>query len=392
MHTQPNRATGHVRLEQRKRDGAAWYARIRRPDGSQLNRKLGRAWTKKGRPADGYCTEQTANKALLLLLAEVEKEAGTTPVRGITFGQAVDEWLRYSEYDRQVRASTFRDYKRTAEELRAHFGACTPLARITPQDVERFKGLLVDGGKQAPRTVNRRLVILGGIFRRAEARWGMSHNPTKSIEKLREPKYGGGLNFLTVEEVWALVRHTPDEQDRAMFLTAAQTGLRQGELLALRWQDVDFAGEAVRVRRSYDQAAKEVGPTKSGKARSVPMTEDVAAELARLEQRERYAEADDLVFPDWDGGCQYHGELRARFYAALRAAHLKRVRFHDLRHTFGTLAAASGEDVTTIQAWMGHAHISTTQIYMHYAPKGDAAKRLTQAFRSGDTARELVRG
>ena len=86
------------------------------------------------------------------------------------------------------------------------------------------------------------------------------------------------------EEVWALVRAAGSEQDAAIFLTAAFTGLRRGELLALRWRDVDFAGSTIRVRASY--AAGELTTPKSGKVRSVPMAPDVAAALARLGHRE----------------------------------------------------------------------------------------------------------
>ena len=88
------------------------------------------------------------------------------------------------------------------------------------------------------------------------------------------------------------------------------------------------------------------------------------------------------MFPDWKGEPQHHMELRARFYAALTRAGLKRIRFHDLRHTFGTVAAAAGRPITSIQAWMGHAHISTTMIYAHYAPAKDEAALLGEAFRA----------
>jgi hypothetical protein len=114
--------------------------------------------------------------------------------------------------------------------------------------------------------------------------------------------------------------------------------------------------------------------------------EQLDAELARFMREgtpppsERFTGPDDLVFPTWDGDVQYHGDLRARFYAALRAASLKRIRFHDLRHTFGTLAAQK-LPIRTVQEYMGHAHISTTLIYSHYAPAGDEAALLGRAFR-----------
>ena len=89
--------------------------------------------------------------------------------------------------------------------------------------------------------------------------------------------------------------HAEDEQDAALFLTAAFTGLRQGELIALRWRDVDFPGEHIRVTASYTTGA--LTSPKSGRVRSVPMAPAVAEALARLAQREHWTGDDDLVFP-----------------------------------------------------------------------------------------------
>jgi integrase len=91
------------------------------------------------------------------------------------------------------------------------------------------------------------------------------------------------IQIFSPEEVWALVREADSEQDAALFLTAAFTGLRMGELLALRWHDVDFAGSAVRVRASH--SAGHLTTPKSGKVRAVPRARDVATVLAQLGRR-----------------------------------------------------------------------------------------------------------
>jgi integrase len=166
-----------------------------------------------------------------------------------------------------------------------------PGAEHTARNVHAAAGVgtAAHGGRRA-RPVNRHLVIAGGIFNRAEARWGITHNPAdaRKVKRLREPSYTHGrINFLTPGEVQALVRATPDEADQAMFLAAAMTGLRQGELLALTWADVDFMGEKVHVRQSWDQAAKEMKATKSGRERAVPLALAVASALASLRNRER---------------------------------------------------------------------------------------------------------
>jgi hypothetical protein len=96
----------------------------------------------------------------------------------------------------------------------------------------------------------------------------------------------GDYDFYSREEVEALARAAASEQDSAIYLTAAMTGLRRGELVALRWRDIDFPGQAIGVRANYSYG--ELVTPKSGKIRSVPMVPDVAQALARLGQRERF--------------------------------------------------------------------------------------------------------
>jgi integrase len=179
----------------------------------------------------------------------------------------------------------------------------------------------------------------------------------------------GDIAVFSPEEVWALVRAADSEQDRAICLTAAFTGLRMGELLALRWRDVDFAGSTIRVRASW--AAGQLTTPKSGKVRAVPLAPDVATALSSLGRREHWV-GDDLVFAGEAGGHLDGSALRRRYKASLAAAGLRSLRFHDLRHTFGTRMIAKA-DIRRVQEWMGHADIQTTMRYLHYAPRDEDA-------------------
>jgi integrase len=179
----------------------------------------------------------------------------------------------------------------------------------------------------------------------------------------------------------ALVRAADSEQDAAIFLTAAFTGLRRGELVALRWRDVDFGGEAIRVRVSVTHGT--ASTPKSGKVRAVPMVPEVAAALATLGQRERLTSDDDLTFPGEAGDYLDASALRRRYIAARKRAGLREIRFHDLRHTFGSLAI-NRASIVQVQEWMGHADIDTTRRYLHYKRRGDEARLLAPAFRVED--------
>ena len=234
------------------------------------------------------------------------------------------------------------------------------------------------GPHLAARTKNKWLVVLHGIFRRAQTVWKLPINPVAGIEKHRQ-RSSGDIDVFSPEEVLALVRAAGDAQDAAIYLTAAFTGLRRGELLALRWRDVDFVGQAIRVRASY--AGGQVTSPKSGKVRSVPMAPDVATALAGLGQRERWTGDDDLVFVGTVGGHVDGSALRRRYVDSLQRAGLRPLRFHDLRHTFGTRMIAKA-DIRRVQEWMGHADVQTTMKYLHYAPRDDDAALVAEVFRT----------
>lgn len=176
------------------------------------------------------------------------------------------------------------------------------------------------------------------------------------------------------------MRHAADEQDGALYLAAAMTGLRQGELLALRWRDIDFAGQRLHVRRAWSQAAKAEKAPKSGKVRSVPLVTELIGPLDRLSRREHFTGDDDLVFINAVGEHLDGWALRRRYAAALKRAGLRPIRFHDLRHCFGSVAVRAFP-LSDVQAMLGHAHITTTMRYVHHRPGADDAAKLSDAFR-----------
>lgn len=373
--------TGHISRVERKR-GPVWYAKYRLPDGRQLQRKLGPAWTGRGRPAAGYFTKRLAEDWLRDTLDAARR--GTLPgaVRtGATFADAAAEWLRYVEHDRDVKPSTLTDYRSVVARLLPTFGDVA-VEDVTAQRVEEWRAAL-GTDRERPltnRTRNKSLTILGGIMERARKVYGLPSNPVREVEKLRERYDATRFDFYAPEEVHALVRAAASEQDGTLFLTAAFTGLRRGELIALCWRDVDFDQSAIRVSGSY--ANGKLTTPKSGHGRVVPMVPEVASALARLGQRDWSVRADELVFPGERGTYLDGSALRRRFVAACALAGLRPIRFHDLRHTFGTLAVRGAESIVELQAWLGHAEVRTTMRYTHYRQQQGAAARLATAFRS----------
>lgn len=161
------------------------------------------------------------------------------------------------------------------------------------------------------------------------------------------------------------------------------TGLRQGELLGLRWRDIDWAAQKVRVVRPYVGGQFRT-PKSRLSSRAVPMADRVGRELALLFQSSAHQAEDDLVFGHpHTGNPLERAQVSKRFNRALKRAGVREIRFHDLRHAFGTRCAAAGVPLRTLQARMGHADIKTTMVYTHYATGANEADLVNGVFGPG---------
>jgi integrase len=260
--------------------------------------------------------------------------------------------------------------------------------------VDRLREQLL-GGKRSHRTVQKTMILLHGILGRAKRKGWISANPCEDVEKV-SVRQVDEFNVLDVEQVHAVARAATDGLLGALFTVAAFTGLRQGELLALRWRHVDFTNRIPHVQRNYVRGQEDT--PKSHRVRSVPLSDQAAVVLDSLSRRERFTDADDLVFGTVVGGHLLDDDVRDAFYGALEAAGLGHLRakdepivFHDLRHSFGTLAIRRAP-VTDVQHWMGHADIQTTMRYVHYVPQHDNAARLTAAFTMAECDSSITPG
>jgi integrase len=370
----PRPISGHVFKRKGKR-GAVWYAKFRLPDGRQQKKRLGPDWTEKTAPPEGYFTKTKAQAHLDGLLRQARD--GSLPgliQTGKTFADAAGEWLAYSENVRDCKPSTLHDYRTMARVLVREFGN-RKIETITTQDID----LWISGRGGSNRTRQKYLVCLGSIFKRAMKVYGLPHNPADLVERPRVRR-AAKIDVLRPEEVLALVRAAKSEQDAAIFHTAAFAGLRMGELLALRWRDVDFSRRTIHVRENWTLGGTTT--PKGGTERAVPMAEEVAEGLARLGQRQYFTAEDDLVFCSQRGEHVGYKALKARYRAALRAADLREdFRFHNLRHTFGSTVIRHA-DSREVMEWMGHADLTTTRRYLAFVDREDAAKRVSEAFQA----------
>lgn len=175
--------------------------KYRLPDGRQVQRKLGPAWTGRGRPATGYFTKRLADDQLQAVLDQARR--GTLPgmVRtGVTFAEAAAEWLRHVEQDRGRKPSTVRGYRSAFEaHLLPAFGSIR-VEDVTTEVIERWL-VAVDGSQ---RTKAKLLIELHGIFGRARKAYGLRENPVDDVEKF-SARASGEIQVFSPEEVAALL-------------------------------------------------------------------------------------------------------------------------------------------------------------------------------------------
>jgi integrase len=357
----------------------------------------------------------------------LERDAEERRRRGVTFRELAGEYLEWLEHVEGAKPSTLRDhrlllaepgqaYRRGKGTSRGVVMAALgdrPVREVTTREIEDLLRSVSSTGV-APRTVNkvRQLVCAICNYGMRPSTYGLATNPAAYADRRREPDRGP-LAFYSPEQIEELARslavgahrdpsrpgQAPDEiearahedvQDAELVRVAAYAGLRRGELVPLRWRDIDFDGRKIIVRRSLS-GNTELRSTKSRRAREVPLPDQAAAALDRLSRRREFTGPDEYVFANRFGRRLDPSALRRRFERARDAAGLEPLRFHDLRHTYGSLLVSGGIDLASVKAAMGHSRITTTERYLHARPAGELADRFTRALAATSPEPELMR-
>lgn len=220
------------------------------------------------------------------------------------------------------------------------------LHEITPQVIEKYK---VERLKEvSSSTVNRGLATLKSLFNRAidwEEYDGL--NPVKKVKFLKEPNHR--LRFLEKEEIVNLIDSSP-EHLKPIVIVAVNTGMRLGEILNLKWKDVDLKREVLYL---YN--------TKSGKKREIPLNTQVKDTLISIQN-----DKNEYVFCREDGSRVI--DIRKPFFTALKRSGIIDFRFHDLRHTAASHLVMAGVDLNTVRELLGHSSLEMTLRYAHLSP------------------------
>jgi len=305
-----------------------WYIDYRLPNGRRIRQKIG---------SSKKLAENVLRKRKLEIAENKFLDIKKNPP--IKFEDFAQEFLEiYSKPNKKSWESDFHHLKRLKSFFRGKF-----LYQITPKDIEEFKAIRVRQVK--PATVNRELATLKTMFNKA-VEWGKFQNsPAKNVKFLKEDNKR--LRYLEREEIKRLIEACPPDL-RPIVIIALNTGMRKGEILNLKWHNIDFKRGIIYLL-----------DTKNGEKREVYMNDTVKRTLIRV----RKHPDSPYVFCRKDG--KPIKDIRKSFFTALKKAGIMNFRFHDLRHTFASQLVMNGVDLKTVQELMGHKDIRMTLRYSH---------------------------
>lgn len=261
--------------------------------------------------------------------------------RRVAFEVFANEFLE--DYAKPTKKSWKTDKVRLAK-LKKYFRE-SDLRQITPMEIERFRsGLLVKGMQKS--TTNRYLALLKRMFNLAIDEGLAETNPVRKVKFFSEAE-NLKERILTEDEEKRLVESCCDHM-KDIVTFAVNTGMRLGEILNLKWANVDMKSEIIKVEF-----------TKSAKTRIVPMNGTVSAMLSRPRKR-----GEAYVFTNPDSKDKFR-EIKRSFKTGCRRAGVEGLRFHDLRHTFASRLVRNGVDIGAVRKLLGHSTLLVTQRYIH---------------------------
>jgi integrase len=306
-----------------------------------------------------------------LRVALGQADAGVRPVDGrLTTGAFLDQWITTSVRPR-LRPTTADSYAWIVDRYIAPSVGKVPLAKLGPEHVQTMLASLTARGDLSPTTVRYSYTVLRIALGRALKAGYVLRNVATLVDPPAKARHD--LAPLTVDQAQVFLHDTSNDRLAALYITAIALGLRKGELLALRWDDVDLEAGSIAIRNTLQRTG--LAPTKTERSRrTLVLPAMVAAALRdhRRRQREERLSAGQAwqdqgyVFTSRIGTALDGRNVTRAFHAALERAGLPRQRFHDMRHACATLLLERGEELAVVSRLLGHANLSTTaDVYAH---------------------------
>ena len=297
------------------------------------------------------------------------------------FSEVAKDWLKSKKPN--IRHSTYKQYKGHLKNHLTPYFEGVKINRVNFDSIEKFISHSLGNQITIP-TLKKIVINLGAIMTYAVRKRYIDYNPVRDMEKLKGQSVHDedeGMDILMPMEIQALLEAAPDLKHRTLFMAAVTTGLRQGELLGLKWTDIDYFNSQIHVNRTYNHFRFYDPKTRSSK-RKVDTPPQTMQQLKKWKLACPTNDL-DLVFPNESGKPMSSLNMYNRkFLPALKEAGIKKIRFHDLRHTYASIQIDLGANPKYIQSQMGHASINVTMDTYGHLMKDvnkEAASRLGNA-------------
>lgn len=279
-----------------------------------------------------------------------------------TVGQWMDVWFENCAKVK-VRPSSHQTYRGYIDHHIKPYIGDIPLGKLTTLDLQRLYKNLLSGGRVerseaerqpkglSPKTVRNINQVISSALTFAKEQKLIISNPTDgcSLPKLEHRE----MKTLTAEQLQSFLREAKESGVYEMYYIELATGLRRGELLGLKWEDVDLAAGTIHVRRQVARINGEIveAPLKT---KNSYRTVSIGANAVGILMQQKKTTNSEYVFPSPKGGPISPDSVLHMLHRVLKRAGLPKVRFHDLRHTFASLALQNGVDVKTVSGMLGH--------------------------------------
>lgn len=309
-------------------------------------------------------TKQKAREILRDIEEKVSRRTFLHDKKVLTFAGVAKLWLEYKKSN--LRETTWEMYNYTAN---LHFNELDQLKidRIGTGHIEKFIAARQKAGMNLS-TLRKILVTLNQVMAYAVRHNYIAFNPVRDAERPRSNgniSDQGKIKVLNPEQINAFLEKVTNQKYYVLFLTAIMTGARQGELLGLKWSDINFQKKQLQIRRTFNHG-RFFEPKTKGSTRNVDLSPVVIREMAKW-KLSCGGNDDDLIFASENNTpIKKENLIRRYFEPALKAAGLPMMRFHDLRHTYASLLIEQGENIKYISNQLGHTNPTTTlNIYAH---------------------------
>jgi integrase len=296
-------------------------------------------------------------------------------IRKTTFGEYAAHWQKTHLHG--LKPSTLNGYLAYFPLYYLPAFEHTPMQAISPAEINSFKSSLAEKGLSNG-TQRNVLFVLGKLFKDGVKDSRLRYSPMASVElpKKSSEKKGRALKPAEIQKLLANCEESDDRDTHLIVMTAILTGMRRGEVFGLRWEDVDFANDVIHVRQAlYWKFGKHIRPKEGDvfvfttpKSKTSAREIDLSPSLKKaLRQKYLTSPKKGLVFSGEEGRPRDPNNfLKREFRDAVAAAELGSVRFHDLRHTYGSMKIEQGENIYYVQRQMGHSSIQVTiDVYGH---------------------------